>query len=129
MTWWWWLITYIYMKVKRQKSRGFPGGSVVKNLPATFRHGSNQTWVCSLVQEHGHEHAVERLNLCTTRLLSLYSRAWKLQLLKPWAPEPMVHHKRSLHDEKAIHHNEEQPLFASTKERPTQQWRPSTAKN
>ena len=41
------------------------------------------------------------------QLLSLRSRACELQLLKPGHLEPVLHNKRSHHNEKPVHRNEE----------------------
>ena len=50
--------------------------------------------------------------VCALELLSLCSQAWEPQLLSPHALEPLLSNKRSLSNEK-----------------PTQQQRPSAAKN
>ena len=64
------------------------------------------------------------------QLLNLCPKAQKLQLLSlccTWSPcslEAMLHNKRSLHIT-----TREWPPFASTREKPAEQWRPSTAIN
>ena len=40
------------------------------------------------------------------------------QLLKAAHLVPMLHNKRSYHSEKPVHHNEEQPLLAATRDGP-----------
>ena len=50
-----------------------------------------------------------------------------LQLLRPCTLEPVLH-KEKPYKEKTSH-NEEQPLIAATREKPTKQRRPSTAKS
>ena len=51
------------------------------------------------------------------------------QLLKPTRLEPVLHNKRSHHNEKPVHGNEEQPPLTLTRESHTQQRKPNTAKN
>ena len=43
--------------------------------------------------------------------------------------EPLLPNKRGHHNQKPVHHNEEEPPLAETTEKPEQQWRPSTARN
>ena len=46
------------------------------------------------------------------------------------ALEPVLHHKRTHHNEKPAHRNEEQPLLTTAREEPaSQQGRPSAANN
>ena len=52
------------------------------------------------------------------QLLSLRSRAHEPQLLKPTKLEPVLCNRRSQHDEKPAHRNEEQLLLAATRESP-----------
>ena len=54
---------------------GFPGGSVVENPPANAGDEFNP-WSGKIPQAEG------QISLCT-QLVSLCSRAWELQLLKP----------------------------------------------
>ena len=69
------------------------------------------------------------------QLSSLCSRAQEkhqahvLQLLKPTHPRTLLRHKRSHCSEKPVHCNEEWVLLATTREKPSQQPRPSTARN
>ena len=78
----------------------FPGEAVVRNLLPM-----KGTLVRSLVQED--------LTCCRAtkprvpQLLSLCSRAHEPQLLKPACLESVLHNKRSHHDEKPRHRNEE----------------------
>ena len=51
------------------------------------------------------------------------------QLLKPACLEPVLRNRRSQRNEKPTHCNEEWPPLAATRESPTQQQRPNTAKN
>ena len=55
--------------------------------------------------------------------MSLSSRAHVLQLLKP-----VLHNKRSHHNEKPGHRDKEQPPLTATRESPPQQWRPRATK-
>ena len=61
----------------------------------------------------------------TPQLLSLCSRARKLQLLSPLAAttkpahlEPVLYNKRSHCNEKPLYHSEEEPLLYATRESP-----------
>ena len=58
-------------------------------------------------------HAAEQLSPCATT-----TEAREPQLLKPACLEPMLPNKRSHHNEKPVHRNEEQPLLAATRESP-----------
>ena len=91
-------------------TRGFPGGAVVKNLPANAGDTASSPGP-------GRSHMPR----------SGWARV--PQLLRPRHLEPMLRNKRSHHNEKLMHRNEEQPLLAAARERPTQQRRPKAAKN
>ena len=54
----------------------------------------------------------------TLQLLSLCSRTREPRLLRPVCLEPVLRNKRSHHNEKPAHHNEEWPLLTTTKESP-----------
>ena len=72
-----------------------------------------------------------RLNnhVVVPQLLSLCSRAPELQPLKPAHPRACAPHKRSHHNEKPVLHNQRvTPHLTATREKPTQQGKPSTAK-
>ena len=61
------------------------------------------------------------LRACALQLLSpraATTEACVLQLLKPVWLEPVHHNKRSHYNEKPVHHKEEQPPLAATKESP-----------
>ena len=45
------------------------------------------------------------------------------------ALEPVCHSKRNHHDGDPMNHNGEQPLLATTTQKPVQHWRPSIVKN
>ena len=57
---------------------GFPGGSVVKNLPADAGDVGS-------IPDLGRSHMLQSNRAPVPQLLSLCSRAWGLQLLSPWA--------------------------------------------
>ena len=57
----------------------FAGGSVVKNLPANAGDVGSVSGLGMIL------HTLEQLSRCT-KLLSLCSQAWELQLLKPMCP-------------------------------------------
>ena len=67
-------------------------------------------------------HAAEQLNP-SPQLLNLCSRAQK-----PYSRVCVFRNKRSHHNEKPAHRNEERPLLTTTREKFVQQKRPSTAK-
>ena len=53
---------------------------------------------------------------CTLEPVSHNYWAHAPQLLKPAGLEPVLHNKRSHHSEKPVHHNEEEPPLATTRE-------------
>ena len=57
--------------------RDFPGGAVVKNLPANARGHGFQPWSGKI------PHAAEQLSLCTTTTEALVPRSCALQQEKP----------------------------------------------
>ena len=77
----------------------FPGGTVVKNLPA---NAGDTGSIPGLGRSH-----VPQSNKARAQLLSLRSRACKPQLLKPMCLEPVLRKKRSHRNEKPAHRNEE----------------------
>ena len=97
---------------------GFPGGTVVKNLPANAGDtGSNPG--------PGRTHMPRNNKAHAQKLLSLHSRAREPQLLKPTCLEPVLCYERSHRKKKTEHHNEELQLEKAH----TQQRRPNEAKN
>ena len=68
--------------VSREK-QNFPGGAVVKNQPA--RAGDT-----SLIPGPGRSHMLQDNKLHVPQLLSLSSRAWEPQLLKPTCLKPVL---------------------------------------
>ena len=79
---------------------GFPGGTVVKNLPANAEDTGSSFGP-------GRSHMLRSNEARVIHLLSLHSRTHKPQLLKPACLEPMLHSKRSHRNEKPMHHNKE----------------------
>ena len=79
---------------------GFPGGSVVKNPPANAGDTGSSPGL-------GRSHMPRSNEAHVPQLLSLHSRACEPQLLKPTCLEPMLRNKRSHHNEKPMHRNEE----------------------
>ena len=65
-------------KFKKKKGREFPGGSVVKNLPASARDMDSNP-------DPGRPHRPRSSKARVLQLLSLCSGAWELQLLSPHA--------------------------------------------
>ena len=78
---------------KKTKVRDFPGGSVVKTLPAN-------AGVIGSVPGQGRYHMPRSNEAHVPQLLSQSSRAHEPYLLKP-----VLHNKRSHHNEKLAHHN------------------------
>ena len=81
------------------------------------------TWVRSLVQEdptccRATKPMHHNYSSCALEPASHNYCAHEPQLLKPTHIEPMLRSKRSHRNEKPMHHNEEQPLFAATRESP-----------
>ena len=79
---------------------GFPGGTVVKNLPANAGDTGSSPGL-------GRSHMPRSNWAREPQLLSLCSRAHEPQLLKPVCLEPMLCNKTSHRDEKPVHCNEE----------------------
>ena len=79
---------------------GFPGGAIVKNLPAN----AGDT---GLSPDPGRSHMPWSNEAPVPQLLSLRFRACKTQLLKPAHLEPMLGNRRSHRNEKLMHCNEE----------------------
>ena len=88
--------THYFFLIKKLGG-GIPSSSAVKNLPAT---AGNKFDPWSRKIPHAMEHAEFR----TLQLVSLCSRAWELQLLKPACPRATTRelHKRSHHNEKPV---------------------------
>ena len=106
----------------KSKQKGFPGGSVAKNLPSK---AGDTSLICGL----GRSHKQQSSQAHAPQLMSLRSRAQELHLLKPVCPEPMFTNKRSHYSEKPAHLNERAASAPTTREKPAQQGRPNTAKN
>ena len=86
---------------------GFPGGTVVKNLPANAGDMGSSPGL-------GRFHMPRSNKARVPQLLSLHSRARRLQLLSPRAttteahmPRAVLRNKRSHCNEKHMHRNEE----------------------
>ena len=89
------------------KTRGFPGGAVVGNLPASAGD-------MGLSPGPGRSHMPQSSWARVPQLLSLPSGAREPQLLSPHATttkpacvEPMLRNRRGHHNEKPAHHGEE----------------------
>ena len=116
------------LKKKKSPSRGFPGGAVVKNLPAnTGDTGSSPG------PGRSHPHATEQPSPCTI-LLSLCSRAHKPQLVSPHATTTEAHVPRARALQREV--TAVRSLCSATKSSPhlpqlekacAQQWRPNAA--
>ena len=100
---------------------GFLGGSVVKNPPAN----AGDT---GLILGLGRFPMTQNNSACVPQLLSLYSRAQELQLLKLVSPRAMLCNVRSHCNKKPSRGHEEQPLLATTREKPMEQQDPAQPK-
>ena len=96
-----------HIKCSVKTMRDFPGGTVVKNPPATAGNVGSSSGP-------GRSHMPWSNEARAPQLLSLCPRACKPQLLSPSATtteathlEPMLHNKRSHRNEKPAHRNEE----------------------
>ena len=129
MTSWTWDIGYLLRGVEEHVKyavvdflKGFPGGSVVKNPPAN----AGDT-VPSLIQEDpSYCGAIESVlrNYYWACALEPGSHSYG----SPHALEPVVPSKGSHCNEK-LAHQDERVVPAHRREEPSQQWRPSTARN
>ena len=72
------------MKSQEGEGGGFPGGSVVKNLPASVGEMGS-------IPDPGRSHMPRGNQACAPNLLSLYSRAQELQLLSPCTKTAEAH--------------------------------------
>ena len=108
-------------KIEKGECLGFPGGAVVKNLPANARDTGSSPGP-------GRSHMPRSSYARAPQLLSLCSRACKPQLLSPRtttteAREPTA---RALQQEKPLQWEARAPQLEKAR---AQQQRPSTAKN
>ena len=94
---------------------------MVKNPPAN----AGDT---GLILGLGRFHMTQNNSACVPQLLSLYSRAQELQLLKLVSPRAMLCNVRSHCNEKPSQGHEEQPLLATTREKPMEQQDPAQPK-
>ena len=70
--------------IKRNQGMGFPGGSVVKNLPANAGN-------MDLIPGRGRFHMLQSNQVHVPQLMSLCSRVQELQLLSPCAVTAKAH--------------------------------------
>ena len=83
----------------KEKAGGFPGGTVVENLPANAGGHGFETWSGKI------PHAAEQLGpLATTT--------------EPARLEPVLRNKRGCDSERPVHRDEEWPPLAATRESP-----------
>ena len=95
------------MAANVKKALDFPGGAVVKNLPANAGDTGSSPGPGSPTC-HGATRPV-RHNYWACALEPASHNCWACvpQLLKPSHLEPVLHNKRSHHNEKPAHHNEQ----------------------
>ena len=134
-------------RVLRSTWQGFPGGSVVKNLPIKAGDAGS-------IPALGRSHMSLSSSACVLQLLSLCSEACESQLLKPGCPgqgslacyspwgrkestrlsdwtelgAPVLSNKRSHFNEKPIHCSWRVTPALATREKPKKQQKHSTAK-
>ena len=82
----------------KSKQKGFPGGSVVKNLPSSAGDAS-------LIRGLGRSHMQRSDKARAPQLMSLRSRAWEPHPLKPMCAELVLGNQRSHCSEKPAHLN------------------------
>ena len=80
---------------------GFPGGSVVKNLPASAGD-------MGLIPDPGRSHMLQSNKACAPQLLGLCRSAQEPQLLKPHPLKSVLHDRRHC-SENSVHHNWNSP--------------------
>ena len=88
------------LTVKKKTIEGFPGGAVVKNLPANVGDTGSSPGP-------GRSHMPRSNEARVPQLLSLCSRGREPQLLNPTRLEPVLRNKRSHCNEKPAHRNRE----------------------
>ena len=118
-----WLCTRVHFSFLKA-GRDFSGIPAGRNLPAKARDTSS-------IPDLGRSHTPWSNKAHVPQLLSLCSRARKPQLLSPCAATTEARNPRALLRSKRSHLSEkprEQPPLTATREKPAQQWRPSTAK-
>ena len=86
--------------MSKKQQRGFPGGTVVKNPPANAGDKGSRPGLGSFHMPRSNEARAPQL-------LTLRSRAREPQLQKPACLEPVLRNKKSQHNEKPTHRNEE----------------------
>ena len=96
--------------IKRIKL-GFPGGAVIKNLPANAGDTGSSPGP-------GGSHMPRSSWAREPQLLSLRPRARESQLLKPACLEPLLRNNKGHRNEKSAHRSEERPPLAATRESP-----------
>ena len=96
---WYCLLCCLKLTQKKKKS-DFPGGTVVKNPPATAGD-------MDLIPGPGRSHMPRSNKARAPQLLSLCSTAREPQLLKLTCVEPVLRNKRIHCNEKPAHCNEE----------------------
>ena len=80
--------------------RDFSGGSVVRNLPVNAGDTGS-------IPGLGRSHMPQSNSAPVLQLLTLCSRVWEPQPLKPMCPRPVLHNERSHCNEKASRCNKE----------------------
>ena len=98
-------------------SGGFPGVSVVKNPPADAGNTGS-------IPDPGRSHM-----LWSNKLLCHHCRVCAPEPRSPHAAGVEAHVPGDSRRERLEHRNKEEPPAAATGEKPSQPWRPSTAKN
>ena len=107
------LVTWVVIKEQELKS-SFGATLVVRNPPA-------HTGDMGLIPDLGRSHMLQSNEAHVPQLFSLCSRAQELQLLKLCVLESKLYNNRSHCNEKPT-----PQLESSPREKPKQQWRPST---
>ena len=103
-------------------NRCFPDDLLVRDLPANAGD-------MGLIPDLGGSHLPHNDQAHVPQLLSLDSRAWELQLPKPTYPRAWAPQEQKPLQRKACAPKLECAPTLCTGEKPSRQWRPSTAKN
>ena len=112
---------YLNIIVIKKEVQGFPGGAVVKNLPADVGH-------TELSPGLGRSHMPWSNKARAPQLLSLHSRAHVPQLLKPVRLEPVLRSKATT-TRSPCATTKSSPRWLQLERARAQKQRPNTAKN
>ena len=111
-----------YLVLDQKSLLGFPGDSMVKNPPASVGDMGS-------IPNSRRFYIPQSNQVQVSQLLSVHSKPLELQLWKPTCPRDFAPTREATEMRSPYTATREQPPLATAREKPTQQWRPSTAKN